>query len=385
MLKKVNVVHYWGGSPAVPNSKWLRTLKLIEKCSEEGWNNWLILSKQSEDYTLIKPFLDAGCQIIYQPRSKGNFDLFSVYRNFFLLRRIRCTLFHCNNDHTSPIIAAKLAGVPIRIWSKLAMSSFYELGIAPKGLHKLMPSLRLTTLLANKVLTISHAVKAELGSQVGFEGKMAVVDAPVPVYEYTSATSARIREEFKLSPDDIVITAVGHSVEVKGWDVAIKAFRLIVVKYPNAKLLFVGKHTSEGFHQKLCALIKDHDLSSNIIFTGIRRDIPDILKASDIFIFPSRSEGVGGALIESRAAGLPCVATNTGGIPEVIEDGVNGFLFQRDNPEQLAEKVNQLISTPELRSQFSASAVQGLDKYKIETYVDNVFLHYQTLLKSEQM
>ncbi|WP_160060384.1 glycosyltransferase family 4 protein [Psychromonas sp. L1A2] len=376
----VNVVHYWAGSPILRNSKWWRTLKLIEKCSEFGWNNWLVLSKPPADATLVNPFLEAGCKIIYQPRSKGNFDFSSMYRNFKFLRSMNCTIFHCNNDHTSPIIAAKLARVPISLWSKLAMSSYYELGTEPTGLHKLMPSLRATTFLADKVLAISHAVKYELAKQVGFDHKIAVVDAPVPVDKYISAKAMNIREELNFLADDIVITAVGHSVEVKGWDIAIQAFALVAKQVPRAKLLLVGKHTSVSFHKKLCALVNNNGLDNRVTFAGSRSDIENILKASDLFIFPSRSEGVGAALIEARAAGLACVATNAGGIPEVIEDGVNGFLFERENITELAEKIIIILSDTKLKADFIEAGHLGLDKYTIDTYVNNVFSHYQSLL-----
>lgn len=384
MQKDVNVVHYWAGSPILRNSKWWRTLKLVEKCSEHGWNNWLFLSKKPEDYNLIKPFIDAGCEIIYQPRSKGNFDLGSIYRNFKLLRSINCTIFHCNNDHTSPTIGALLAGVPIRIWSKLAMSSYYELGIEPDGIHRLMPSLRVTTCLSNRVLAISHAVKSELIGQVGFANKIAVVDAPVPVHKYVTASGEGIREELGFTSKDIIITAVGHSVEVKGWDIAIKAFSLIANKIPNAKLLLVGKHTSSKFHEKLCSLINENCLGERIIFAGSRSDIPNVLKSSDLFVFPSRSEGVGAAIIEARAAGLACVATDSGGIPEVITDGENGFLFQRENSDELANKIITLLSKPDLKEDFIKTGSQGLDKYTMETYVNSVFGHYQGLLKERE-
>ena len=380
MNKEINVVHYWAGSPILRNSKWWRTLKLIEKCQDFGWNNWLVLSKQPEDYSLIKPFLDVGCKIIYQPRSKGNFDLSNVLRTFKLLRKINCTIFHCNNDHTSPVIAAKLARVPISIWSKLAMSSYYELGTEPKGVHKLMPSLRITTFLANRVLAICGSVKDELAKQVGFEHKIVVVDAPIPVNKYILATKMNVREEFGFSTADVVVTTVGHSVEVKGWDIAIKAFALVAKKIPCAKLLLVGKHTSAVFHQKLCSLVEQYNLNSRVIFAGSRSDIANILKASDLFIFPSRSEGGAGALIEARAAGLACVATDSGGIPEVIEDGVNGLLFQRENVEELADKITLVLLNKELKSKFIEAGQKGLNKYTMETYVNNVSSHYLNLL-----
>ena len=118
-----------------------------------------------------------------------------------------------------------------------------------------------------------------------------------------------------------------------------------------------------------------------MLFAGNRSDIPEILKASDLFIFPSRSEGAGAALIEAMATGLPCIATDTGGIPEVLVNGENGFLFQRENSDELAEKIISVISDSELQTQLSKTAQQNLQKFSIEIYVESLFSHYQGLLK----
>ena len=184
-----------------------------------------------------------------------------------------------------------------------------------------------------------------------------------------------------LKDSDIVVTSVGHAVTVKGWDIAITAFARVCKKIPNIKLLLVGAKTSPKYHHKLCAQITESGLGHNVMFTGSRRDIPEILKASDVFLLPSRSEGTPAALIEAMASGLPCVATATGGIPEVIEHGKNGFVFERENADDLAEKMLCILSDPELQVKFSKMAQQNLQKFSIDTYVNNVFSHYQNLLE----
>ncbi|WP_022939981.1 glycosyltransferase [Psychromonas hadalis] len=368
----------------VATSKWMSYLKLIERCAEQGWNNWLILSKQPEDQSLIEPFLKVGCKIIYQPRSKGNFDLQSIHRNYKLLRSIQCDIFHCYNDHTSPLIAAKLAGVPVKLWSKLSMSSYYELSTRPSGLQKLMLSSRITGWCVDRILAVSDLAGKEVIEQVGFKDKVTTVTVPVSVERFVSIKHSQVRKEFNLKKSDVVIVAVGHFVEIKGWDIAIDAFALVNKNVPDAKLLLVGKKTSERFYQKVIKKIDEYGLSKHVIILGGRSDIPEILKASDLFILPSLSEGTPAALVEAMAVGIPCIATATGGMPEVIENGVNGFLFQRENADELAEKIIYVVSHPELRMKIVDEGRKGLQRYSMKTYVETVFSHYQNLLDSSQ-
>ena len=380
---EINIVHYWGGVPLVPTSKWLRTLQLIDKCQTNGCNNWLVLSKKPDDLSLINPIIETGCKIIYLPRSKRNFDFGSIYRTFKFLREIKCHIFHCHNDHTSPIIGALLSSVPVKIWSKLSMSSAYETNNKLSGFGRLMASTRITCWCADQILAISDAVKKEVYEQVGFKKKIDVVHAPVPIDKYIQATGKGIREEFRIKQSEFLIVAVGHFAEVKGWDIAVDSFALVHKSYPNSKLFLIGKKTSESFYQKIMAKIRDYGLSESVVLAGNRSDIPEVLKACDLFILPSRSEGTPASLIEAMAAGLPSIATSTGGIPEVIEHNVNGLLFQRDNSADLAEKIISLISNKVLRAKFSEMGQKNLHKYSLDVYVETVFSQYLQLLREK--
>jgi glycosyltransferase involved in cell wall biosynthesis len=116
-------------------------------------------------------------------------------------------------------------------------------------------------------------------------------------------------------------------------------------------------------------------------FTGQRSDIAEILKASNIFVFPSRSDGQGLALVEAMASGLPCLAAATGGIPDVITDGVNGVLFERENVVDLAEKLSRLVEDEQVRLRLSAGAGEAANRYTIDAYVQTVFECYRLLLE----
>src|SRR5205823_13173952 len=88
---------------------------------------------------------------------------------------------------------------------------------------------------------------------------------------------------------------------------------------------------------------------------GARRDVPELLAAADLFVLSSRSEGLPISVLEAMAAGLPVVATNVGGMPEVVVNGETGFLVPPAEPRALAEAVGRLLLDPELRQRFGAA------------------------------
>jgi len=376
------IVHFWAGCPKSPNSKWQSFLAIVQRCQEQGWRNYLVWSRMPENAALVEPFRKADCKIILQPRSRRNFDFASVWHTYELLRRLKCDIFHCHNDHTSPLIGATLARVPVRIWSKLAMSPYYEKGVPPKGPHRLMPSTRVSCLCAHRILAISDNVGRELTETVGFDDKIDTVYVPVDFNRFANAANGNIRQALGFDQSHIVITSVGHAVPVKGWDVAIEAFAEVHQQIPNARMILVGDSTSSEYYNQLTGLAKQYGMEENIKFAGKRDDIPEILKASDVFILPSRSEGLCLALIEATAVGLPCVAARVGGIPEVINHGENGLLFERENVDELADRLRCLLSDATLRRRLGAAAKQSAKAFGIDSYVKAIFSLYCDLLEN---
>lgn len=384
MSRHMTAVHFWAGCPKSANSKWQQFLAVVQRCHEEGWRNILVLSRMPDDAALIEPFTQACCEIVLQPRSRGNFDARSIWRTFRLLRRLKCDIFHCHNDHTSPLIGAALARVPGRIWSKLAMSSHYEQAIAPAGVHRIQASVRLSGMLAHRIHTVSDAVGQELIALGIAKDKVQTIRCPIDLARYDGADGRSFRRELGSGQQDLWVTAIGHAVPVKGWDVLVRAFGQVAGEFPQAQLALVGSTDDNGerdFGQAIRALVHEKGLAARVRFLGHRCDIPACLAGSGVFVLPSRSEGQPLALMEAMAAGRPCIAAAVGGVPETITHGENGLLFERENVEQLTDRLRSVLADASLRRRLGAAARKSSSAFDLETYVEAVFALYCSLLE----
>ncbi|MBU1753596.1 glycosyltransferase family 4 protein [bacterium] len=135
----------------------------------------------------------------------------------------------------------------------------------------------------------------------------------------------------------------------------------------QVQFLIVGDGELRG---KLQQMVKRLGLESNVIFSGFRNDIPQILSILDVFVVSSYLEGLNTSVLEAQSAGIPVVATKTGGIPEIIKDGLNGLLVLPQHPESLAERIVQLIDNKTLASQMAANAKIDVKKFNKEAMID---------------
>lgn len=148
-------------------------------------------------------------------------------------------------------------------------------------------------------------------------------------------------KEFEADPDTKVILSVAELHERKGLKHLIRTLPKIHEKNSNVRLVIAG----DGPHKKdLEKLINEEKLSGHVRLLGFRKNIPKIMASSDVFVLPSEKEAFGLVLLEAMTARLPIVASNVGGIPEIIEDGVNGDLIEPSNHDQMAEKILDLFN-----------------------------------------
>jgi glycosyltransferase involved in cell wall biosynthesis len=232
-------------------------------------------------------------------------------------------------------------------------------------------------------MAISKQVRQELVDEVGYGRRIETLPIPVDANRFAEAAPGKIRDQLNLGESDLLVTAVGHAIPVKGWDIAIRAMAQVNKTFPNVHLALVGSTSSPDeirIFDELCSLVQKFDLSNHVHFLGHRCDIPEILKASDIFAMPSRSEGMGAALIEAMAAGLPCVAADVGGIPEVITHGEDGLLFERGSAEELAKHLLNMARNPTLMAMLASSASNRARELGIPAYVEDTFRCYEFLL-----
>ena len=197
-----------------------------------------------------------------------------------------------------------------------------------------------------------------------------------------------IRREYGHKNGQVVFTAIGHAVPVKGWDILIRSFAAAHNEYPEAKLQLVGSITGDNEREHYRSLensVRELGIADSVSFLGGVKDISKVLAVSDVFVLPSRSEGYGKVLVEAMMSGLPCISTKVGCATDVIENRVNGLLVDRGNEKQLTDAMISLAKNPKLRSKI-ACAVQARNDYAptFSEYNDRLIALYKRLLSENK-
>lgn len=180
-----------------------------------------------------------------------------------------------------------------------------------------------------------------------------------------------ILEEFNISPDNLILISVANLVPYKDYKTVIKALDEIKSEI-NCKFhyLIVGEGTERSHLEKL---INETNLQDNVTITGRRKDVRNLLSSADIYIHSSRGEGCSNAILEAMAAGLPIIATDTGGTSEIVEKG-SGICFQFRNVSELKESILMLLNKPDLiKIMGENSRKLAREKYSIEMLFQNYY------------
>jgi glycosyltransferase involved in cell wall biosynthesis len=178
-----------------------------------------------------------------------------------------------------------------------------------------------------------------------------------------------IREEFKIDPKSPLIAVVGRLVRTKGLEYFLEAAAVIASRYPSVRFLIVGEANIEPpYRRALEERAKNLNLTGRLLFTGQRNDVPQIMREIDISVQPSLSESFSNTLLESMANGLPVVATNVGGNPEVVTDGENGILVPPADAAALTRGMAQLLDSPDLGQRLGRAARERVTReYSLES------------------
>lgn len=165
-------------------------------------------------------------------------------------------------------------------------------------------------------------------------------------FQHDSSSKMKVRALWNISSDIPLLALIGRLHPQKGHGDLIEVLARLRDEEIKFCCLFVG---SGELSHELAKKIRKHNLGTSIIFTGQRNDIPLILRAIDIFVMPSHWEGLPMALLEAMACACPVVASSVGGIPSVIQDGVNGLLVPPSDQEALYHALHRLLVNRELR------------------------------------
>ena len=209
----------------------------------------------------------------------------------------------------------------------------------------------------------------------GVEADRAVtVHEGIDVEHVVAADPVNVHEAFWLPHQAPVVGNVAALVPHKGQRYLIEAAHLVVQEIPDARFVILG----EGeLREQLERQVHDHHLEKHVLLPGFRTDVLGCIKGFDLFVMSSVTEGLGTSLLDAMACSRPIVATTAGGIPEVVEDGVNGLLVPPRDARALADAIIRALRDASLRQRFGTAGLARVKaRFTVERMVEQTAAVY---------
>ena len=276
-------------------------------------------------------------------------------------------------------VAARLAGVRRVIVSKRALADYKV------GFPLLQKVESLGNHLADVILVNSDAVRRDVErTERHWGGKFRKIYngvAPIPPWSPEEKEAFRRRE--KIPTNAHIVLSISNFYPYKGHADLVEAIARIAPSFPEAIFLLVGRDS--GMLDATRTRVRERGIERAVRFLGSRTDVADLLRASDMFVHPSREEGFSNAILEAMAAGLPVVACDVGGNPEAVVDGETGRLVPPRDPERLAGAMAELISDVSKRKIFGYAGIRrAAEQFSLDRMVEEMGSLYESLARGER-
>ena len=204
--------------------------------------------------------------------------------------------------------------------------------------------------LYDRVVTISEGIRQVLLTEGVVADKVVCVPSAVDISRYENVCEkAWFCREFGIQPCDKVIGLIAQFIARKGHRYLIEAAPGILAHFPETRFLFLGQG---HLQKKLQEVSRRTNIADQLRFAGFRTDLERILPCLDLVVHPATMEGLGVCLLQAAASGLPIVATRVGGIPEIVHDGVSGYLVAPGDARALTDAVLSLLQDPGKANRF---------------------------------
>jgi len=296
-------------------------------------------------------------------REVGPRDAAALVRLWRLMRAQQPAIVHTHTSKAGFIgrLAARLAGVPVVIHQPHGHIFYAYYG--PRRTAFYVALERLAARWTDRIVTLTErGIDEHLARGIGERAQYRAVPSGVPTAELRAAAPTRgvARARLRLPDDAFVVVGLGRFVPVKGFDVLITALPTLAAAVPSTCVLLVGDGPERVALEAQAGRLGVRD---RLRFTGVTPDIAVCLAAADVLAAPSRNEGMGRALVEGMALGLPVVGSEVGGIPAVIADGETGWLVPPGDAAALAEALVELGRDAALCAKLGAAAAARAEAF----------------------
>jgi len=349
-------------------------VNLAISLKKRGWEVRVVSMLSPQAFT--EELKEAGIPLLTLNMRRGVADPRAVFRLVKILREWRPQILTSFMFHANLLgrIAGRLAGVPI------VVSSIRSENFGGPWRDRIT---RLTDWMEDVTTTNSRlAAEKLLKRGVVPRERIHVIPNGLVLDKFTVENSNRteFRQQLGITERDFLWLAVGRLEEAKDYSNLLQAFKIIMQGGHKAQLRVAGQGPLlENLQRQSINL----GISDRVVFLGLRRDIPSLLDAADGFVLSSAWEGLPNVVMEAMAAAKPVVATCVGGVPELVQEGVNGYIVPPGDSEVLAAAMVKMMALPEAERQAMGRAgrVHIEANYSLERVVDQWEELYRELLQ----
>lgn len=286
-------------------------------------------------------------------------DLAVFVRLYRLLRKLKPDLLHTRNlAALEGMFVGVLAGIPVRIHGEHGRDVF--------DLHGKNWKYNLLRRSARPFVSQYIAVSRDLGSwltgHLGIPARRVTQiynGVDTQRFHPCSVESQDVLPAGFKAQDSMIFGSVGRMAAVKDYPTLIRAFAQVVGQVPQSRLVLAGGGAEHSVCKQVAASL---GVADKIWMPGERQDIPELMRAMDVFVLPSLNEGISNTILEAMSSGLPVVATRTGGNVELIEEGVTGTLTPVGEAESMAQVLLNYARQPDLAKQQGLAARQLVEQ-----------------------
>lgn len=250
--------------------------------------------------------------------------------------------------HTNSLLANVLGTFPAKIALKKLI--WHEHNIQPKGFRRTF--VNILSLCTDKIIVISDAVSNVYCGAIRRRKVLKIYNGLDLSLFSSNSSHKSIRHEFSIPRNFKIVAITAVLRPWKGHDVFLNAAKIVLENYKAVRFMVVGGEVfsrDRGYKKKLEDLVHNLDMDGYVTFTGYRNDIPDILNSIDILVSSTiLPEPFSLIVLEAMAAAKPVVATNTGGVPEVVDDSVTGLLVNPNDASSMADAILRILMSDEL-------------------------------------
>jgi glycosyltransferase involved in cell wall biosynthesis len=313
-------------------------------------------------------------------------DLIASWKLYRLMKIEKPEIVHTHSSKAGTLgrLAAKIAGVP------LIIHTFH--GHVFKGYFGNLKSKifiiveRLLALITTKIITVCPAQRKEiLNFKIANSNKIIFIYLGLELTPFLSCNhyKGELRKELGIQDSSPVVGVVARLVRVKGIDYFLRAVKEVSKHKPRVKFLIVG---DGELRFELENLVRKLGIEENVLFLGFRRDLVKIYADLDLVVLSSLNEGLPVSIIEAMASGKPVIATDVGGVKNLIQNEINGILIPPEDVNSLAKAMVYLLENPGLRTKMGQiSKEKAYPFFNYTRLIKDVNVLYGTLIRSKHL